>query len=105
MPEEWGYFVNIDDNEEFNNMPISTISDEKKTNRRQLLDTINEYDYYCNNENKDYENQEENNYYKRQKSTIFILAKLLFKIYSFSIYMVESLKTIASKLSFSKNNQ
>jgi hypothetical protein len=108
MREDWGYFVNIDDVDNYNeNFNQITISNNKY---RQNLQTINEIQHY---EIQDYENKKNQEYdekdeidplMKKQKKTVFLLAKLLFNIYYFSVYILESFKTIASKLSFNKNN-
>lgn len=121
MIEDWGNFVNIEENDEDFSKVSLLNSKKSKNNYIQTLKPINECKDYESQEyeNQGYENQKyENQCYKKNEEedeyidnnlnketkTIFILVKMFVTIYSFSVYIMESFKTVASKLSFNKNN-
>jgi len=94
MNEHWGHFVLIDDKPEFNDIsppkPLMYDKSDKDDKNTDYLDTDYDDDYIYNND--------------LRKINIIIFSRLFFYFYSFGLFIVNSCKSIVSKVSFSNKS-
>jgi len=99
MNEEWGHFISIDEKSKNNISPPKPLFYEKSVDTNDTNDTNDKYLTHYKSEYYD----KQIKYNELKNSKIIILSKILFHIYSFTICIINSLKSITSKLSFSKS--
>jgi hypothetical protein len=117
MAEEWGYFINIENNKALTPPMQSLINyrdedDEYNFNKYNYKNSSFEY-HYISNKNRNAKTDSESNseseidkYNNRfnKNNRIFALAYILFNICNFGVYILNSCKSIASFVSFTNNN-
>ena len=89
MNEQWGHFILIDESTDYNDISPS----------RPLLYEKS----YKNDKYSDDDNDEESNKSDIRKTNVIVVAKVVFNVYSAFLCILNSFKSIASKLSFSKS--
>jgi len=88
MNEHWGHFILIDDKPEFNDIsPPKPLMYDKDDKDIDYSDIESHDDFIYNND--------------LRKTNIIIFARLFFYFYSFGLFIVNSCKSIVSKVSFS----
>jgi hypothetical protein len=125
MAEEWGHFINIENNKAITHPMQSLINyrdedDEYNFNKYYYENNRFEYHYILSknknkNKNSDIESEkntetetetetDENNYKFNKNNRLLFFAYILFSICSFSRCVVNSCKSLASFVSFTSNN-
>ena len=100
MSEEWGHFILIDEKSNNNISPPKSLFYEKSLDVNDKY--LSDYDKYLSDYKSEYYNKE-GEYYELKNSNMVILSKIMFHLCVITTLIISSLKSITSKLSFSKS--